>query len=184
MGNIVNVKNRSSSVVIYNLPEDGIRREIAPGETRQIDTTELEHLTYRPGGRELMQNYLLIEDIATVNQMSFRTEPEYWMKEVDIRALLTAGTLDEFLDCLDFAPQGVIDLVKDLAFKLPLNDSAKREALREKTGFDLDKALLNKRLEMQEDGVQPEEKPQRRVAKTSGRRTAGTNYKVVSTKED
>jgi hypothetical protein len=51
------------------------------------------------------------------------------------------GSLDEFLDCLDFAPEGVIDLIKTLAVELPLNDVAKREAILNKTGFNVDNAI-------------------------------------------
>jgi len=39
---------------------------------------------------------------------------------------MKTGSLDEFLDCLDFAPEGVTDLIKTLAVELPLNDVAKR----------------------------------------------------------
>ncbi len=41
-----NVKNRSSSTVVYRIPEDNIRREFAPGETKRISFGELEKLTY------------------------------------------------------------------------------------------------------------------------------------------
>jgi len=39
---------------------------------------------------------------------------------------MTTGSLDEFLDCLDFAPEGVKDLIKTLSVELPLNDVSKR----------------------------------------------------------
>jgi len=51
------------------------------------------------------------------------------------------GSLDEFLDCLDFAPEGVKDLIKNLAVELPLNDVAKREAIFNKLGFNVDNAI-------------------------------------------
>jgi hypothetical protein len=41
-----NVKNRSTSMVVYRIPEDGIRREFAPGETTRINFRELEKLSY------------------------------------------------------------------------------------------------------------------------------------------
>ena len=41
-----NVKNRSSSVVVYRIPESNLRREFAPGETKPIPFEELEKLTY------------------------------------------------------------------------------------------------------------------------------------------
>jgi hypothetical protein len=53
-----NVKNRSSSRVVYRIPEINIRREFMPGETKKIDHEELEKLSYRPGGENLISNYL------------------------------------------------------------------------------------------------------------------------------
>ena len=47
-----NVKNRSSSVVVYRIPETNLRREFQPGETKKIPFGELEKLTYQPGGHE------------------------------------------------------------------------------------------------------------------------------------
>ena len=60
--------------------------------------------------------------------------------------------MDAFLDALDFAPIGVIDLIKSMAVSLPLTDYNKRQALKEKTGFDVDKALDHMREEKEEEG--------------------------------
>lgn len=51
------VKNRSSSMVGYVVPEMNIRREFQPGETKKIAFKELEALSYQPGGLELIQDY-------------------------------------------------------------------------------------------------------------------------------
>jgi hypothetical protein len=40
------VKNRSASRVFYKIPEDNIRREFNPGETKRIAFDELEKLSY------------------------------------------------------------------------------------------------------------------------------------------
>ncbi|MBR2506914.1 MAG: hypothetical protein IKB70_08485 [Bacilli bacterium] len=52
------VKNRSSSKVGYVIPEDGIRREFMPGETKKVKFSELEKLSYQPGGVALMTHFL------------------------------------------------------------------------------------------------------------------------------
>jgi hypothetical protein len=77
---------------------------------------------------------------------------------------MKTGSLDEFLDCLDFAPEGVKDLIKNLSVELPLNDVAKREAIFNKLGFNVDNAIRIKR----ESSEPMEEKPvtRRRVQKT------------------
>ena len=55
------VKNRSASRVVYKDPELKVRREFQPGETKLISYEELEKLTYIPGGRKLMANFLQLE---------------------------------------------------------------------------------------------------------------------------
>jgi hypothetical protein len=138
-----NVKNRSSSVVVYRIPETNLRREFAPGEVKKIPFGELEKLTYQEGGRELLENFLQIMESEVTNDLGVNRELEYNMSEQEIVALLQTGSLDAFLDALDFAPIGVIDLIKTLAVQLPLTDMNKRKALKQKTGFDVDKALVH-----------------------------------------
>ena len=138
-----NVKNRSSSTVVYRIPESNLRREFAPGETKRIPFGELEKLTYQQGGRELLEQFLQIIDETVTEDLNVHREVEYNMSEEQVRELLEVGSLDAFLDALDFAPIGVIDLIKSMAVQLPLTDLNKRKALKEKTGFDVDKALVH-----------------------------------------
>ena len=42
------------------IPGSTIKREWAPGEVKRIPFGELEKLTYQPGGRELIANFLQI----------------------------------------------------------------------------------------------------------------------------
>lgn len=172
--NMVLVKNRSAGMVVYRIPEENIRREFQPAEIKKIAFSELEKLTYQPGGRTLLENFLQITDEKVIEDFSMQTENEYFMSEEQIVDLLTNGSIEAFLDCLDYAPIGVIDLVKKFAISLPLNDMPKREALKEKTGFDVTVALENLRQEKQVD-----ETPKTETTTTSKRRTT-TNYKVVN----
>ena len=181
-----NVKNRSSSVVVYKIPETNLRREFAPGETKKIPFGELEKLTFQSGGKELLENFLQIIDNEVTDNLNVHREVEYDMSESQIKDLLLTGSLDAFLDALDFAPIGVIDLIKTMAVQLPLTDLNKRRALKEKTGFDVDKALVHVEEEHAAENttnkVNTESAaPQRRVqpATSTGRRTT-TNYKVVN----
>lgn len=177
------VKNRSASYVCYRIPEDGIRREFAPGETRQVSFEELEKLSFQRGGREMMAQFLQIREEQAIEDFGIQTEPEYFMTEAEIIELLKNGTQDAFLDCLDFAPVGVIELVKAYAVSLPLENSAKREALKLKTGFDVEAAIKNIKADKEDEVV---EAPTRRVqaeTATAGRRTSGNNYKIIKTAE-
>lgn len=177
------VKNRSASFVCYRIPEDGIRREFAPGEVRQIAYEELEKLSYQRGGREMMAQFLQIREEQAIKDFGIRTEPEYNMSEQDIIELLKYGELDAFLDCLDFAPIGVIELIKSLSVQLPLENTGKRDALKKKTGFDVEAALRNAAADKEgQETVVPERRVQATETPT-GRRTSGDKYKIIKTAE-
>lgn len=176
----VAVKNRSNSVVVYSLPEMNIRRQFAPGETKQLTINELSALTYRPGGQTLIQRCLLIDDEEIAQKVLVgKIEPEYWLDEKGVKKLLLEGSVDEFLDCLDFAPAGVIELVKHFALALPVTDTNKRKALKDKFGYDVDAMLKNIELAKEEDAQEEPKAPERRVQKPEGRRTT-PQYKIVS----
>ena len=83
-----NVKNRSASMVVYRIPETNLRREFAPGETKRIPFGELEKLTYQPGGKELLENFLQIIDVNATQNLNVHREPEYNMSENQIKDLL------------------------------------------------------------------------------------------------
>lgn len=184
---IFNVKNRSTSVVVYRIPESNLRREWAPGEVKRIPFGELEKLTYQPGGRELIANFLQIMENEVTDDLNVRREPEYNMSEEQVRDLILNGSIDAFLDALDFAPLGVIDLIKTMSVQLPITDMAKREALKTKTGFDVDKAIENDRASKEDNKKETiADKPvERRVTESTptGRRTSGNAYKVVKQAE-
>ena len=187
MSTMYRVKNRGASTVVYKIPEDGIRREFKPGQTLQISSEELEKLTYQPGGTLILSQFLQILDLEGIQKVNIKTEPEYHMSEADVAKLITSGSLDAFLDCLDFAPIGVIDLIKKLSVSIPMTDIQKRKALKEKTGFDVEAALKHQEEDKEDDQktilktnnngerrVQPETAP-------AGRRTA-PKYNVVTPK--
>ena len=189
MGNTCKVKNRSASVIVYNIPEDGIRRSFAPGETKDITFKELEKLTYQAGGMNLLTKFLQVQSQDVLNAFNMKVEPEYHMSEQDVAKLIVSGSLDEFLDALDFAPVGIIDLIKKYSVSIPLVDIAKRDALKRKTGFDVEAALRNMRAELEEDKPatidDSDATPKRRVQKEAApeRRTV-PKYNIVSKEEN
>lgn len=177
------IKNRSASMVVYKIPEEGIRREFAPGEVKNVTYDELVKLMYQPGGKEIMSDFLQLDDDDLIDNFNINAQPEYYMSEAQVAELIKSGSYEAFLDCLDYAPIGVIDIVKRLAVSMPMNDLQKAKALKEKTGFDLEAALANMRAEQEDEGdiLTPAEEAKPRAAATAstGRRT-NSNYKVVS----
>lgn len=174
----VRIKNRSASQIIYTIPELGIRREFSPGETKIIAFDELEKLNWQAGGRELMMSFLQVTENKAIEDLNIPTEVEYHMSEEQIIDLLLNGDLDAYLDCLEFAPVGVIDLIKLYAVELPLTDTRKIEALKEKTGFDAAIAYKNKMADLAPDDAAPaaQEEEKKPAAQTNGRRRTNVSY--------
>ena len=180
-----NVKNRSASMVVYIIPEAGIRREFMPGETKKISKDELDQLIFQPGGREIMSEFLQIQSEQELADLNIPVQDEYFMNEQQVADLIRTGSYEAFLDCLDFAPTGVLDLVKKFAVGIPMTDTRKIAALKEKTGFDVAKALEMERQDKEEEESAAPGQKERRVQPAAkeeipqGRRTA-PKYKVVN----
>ena len=187
MSTMYRVKNRGASLVIYKIPEDGIRREFKPGQTLTISSEELEKLTYQPGGTIILSQFLQILDLDAIEQFHIKTEPEYHMSEAQVADLIKNGSLDAFLDALDFAPIGVIDLIKKMSIDIPMTDIQKRKALKNKTGFDVEAALRHNEEDKEESQttiLKQNNNGERRVKQPEaalGRRTSVPKYNVVST---
>lgn len=188
---LIKVKNRDSGTVGYTIPELGnLHRSFSKGETKEITMDELRKLSYISGGKVLLQNYLIVQNQDALKELlSDDVEPEYYYGEEEIKKLLLTGSNDQLLDCLEFAPEGVIGLVKDLAVSLKINDISKRNIILEKTGFNVTNAIAINEETIEDEGEEAkssrrsapvtveksDETPKRRVA-------APQQYNVVSNK--
>lgn len=186
----VKVINKFNGTVGYDVPELGVHRNFYPHESKEINFEELERLSFIPGGDVILKEYLeVVDEDVIMTLFNEKSEPEYHYSENDVKQLLTTGTLDQFLDCLDFAPDVIKDMIKDLAVELPLNDMAKRQAIQDKLGFDVTKAIEIKNTKY--DG----ETEENIETKTSGRRAvpikadsttaapSGRRYKPITKNE-
>jgi len=141
---IVKVKNRENGYVGYSVPDlNNLRREFAPGEVKNITFEELKKLSWQPGGKNLLQNFLLVQDNdEAIAELLGKVEPEYYYTDEEVKKVLLQGSLDELKDCIDYAPAGVLDLIKKYAVELRLNDIQKRDAIKEMMGFDVNSAIM------------------------------------------
>lgn len=184
---IVEVRNRDSGYVGYSIRDLGIWRNFAPGEVKRIPLEELESLQYAPGGEYTLKHLLMINDKDALSVLNITTEPEYFYTEAEVKELLTKGTLDQLKDCLDFAPEGVIELIKKIAVEIELPDTLKRTAITKRTGFNIDNAIMvNKVMDIPTEEV-TEEKVRRTAPistseETKTRRTNLPKYNVVNIK--
>ena len=194
---IVEVMNRSDGSAGYTLEDSGIHRNFTAGEIKKIPMSELRSLSYIPGGLVLLKQFLQVRNREAVEELIGEIEPEYNYSADDVLKIMTQGSYDQFLDLLDFAPEGVRDIIKDYAVKYELNDVRKREAIFNKYGFNVDNAIKNNRLEKEalakaDNNTENTQNTGRRVpigekkdaVVVTGRRTAPAvsddKYKVVS----
>lgn len=182
----VKVTNRDNGSVGYSIPDLGVHRTFQPRETKEISAEELRKLSYLPGGDIIIKDYLIIHNEELLNELLGSVEPEYYYSEAEVKTLLLSGSLEQLQDCLDFAPNGVIDLIKDLAVTLKIDNMSKRKAIQEKTGFNVTRAIeINE--ETEEEETTKENTSGRRAAPlptnkegTPARRSAPPKYNVVS----
>lgn len=185
---VYNVKNRSAGMVVYNIPELNVRRQFQPGEVKRISHNELEALSFRPGGKEIIANYLQVRNAEVLQELNIHTEMEYFMDRDQVIELIKSGSEDQWLDALNFAPAGVIELMKQLSVEIPLADYNKRQILKEKLGFDVDAAIRNSGINDVGEHVIAPNAPVRRAAapiidKTAmaeATTTTASKYKIVS----
>lgn len=176
---IIKVANRSVGSLSYELPELQIRRHFTPNEIKEVTFEEIRALYQSDGGAVLVKNYLKLNSEEALKELEINVEPEYFYNKEDVQKLMQTGSLEEFLDMLDFAPAGVLEMVKNLAVALPLNDVEKRKAIFEKLQFNVDKAIeiQNSKYDGGDDDETAKEgAPKRRVAKadTSATQNAPT----------
>lgn len=183
---VIKITNRDNGTIGYSIPDLGnLYRKFEPGETKDVTMDELRKLSWVPGGMYLLKNCLIIRDNEALREILTEVEPEYYYTEKEILELLKTGSMDSFLDCLDFAPDGVIQLIKDLAVKTELNDVAKREAILAKTGFNVTKAIEINKESAEIDAGEDSTKARRATvpAATTEAPQRRSKYNVVSIKE-
>ena len=138
----ITVTNRDNGTVGYTIPDLGnLHRNYQSKEKKIVTMEELRKLSYLPGGLYILKNCLILDNEEAIKELLGEVEPEYFYSEKEIRQLLQSGSLAQLQDCLDFAPTGVIDLVQQIAVETELNDINKRQAIYEKTGFNVTKAI-------------------------------------------
>lgn len=181
--NKIKITNRDSGTVGYALPDLGnsFFRSFEAGETKQIPYDELKMLAGTEVGLRMLEKYFIIEDKQVVEDLLGEVEPEYYYTEEEVKDLLENGTLEQLEDCLDFAPEGVIDLVKKVAVKIELNDMKKRKAIFAATGFNVNNAIQMNEFS-QDDSTDTTTQKTRRVAVTETNTETKTTprYKVVN----
>lgn len=172
---VVEVTNRDSGRIGYHVPDLGnLHRTFAIGETKKVTFEELEKLSWVPGGKKILKDYLIIHDKEAADELLGEVEPEYYYTEETVKELLTNGSLAQLQDALDFAPEGVVELIKKTAVELPLNNVAMREEIKKRTHFDVTKAI-----EVNKEASEPSDESEGTAGKRRANPVTATGRKTT-----
>lgn len=175
------VQNLTNNDVVYIDDNGGIARRMVfhAQQTIPVEKEVIERMQYDTGGAVLLKDFLSVKDDDMRTDIGIPADQiEYnWTKE-DVKNLLTSGEEDALRDALDFAPQGIIDMIIDMAVAMPLNDRNKVEIIAEATGRNIEMMINNK--------LQYEKASEKASEKATQRRTtpkAQPGRRVPSQKE-
>ena len=174
---LILVRNRNRGGTSYQVDGNWIRFEI--NEEKKVPFSHLKSLTYTYGGQYLLDHCLVVENKEALELLNMQVEPEYFYTEDQIKNVLFNGSYDEFADFLDFAPNGALEIAKNLAVTEELPDIKKREMLGEKTGLNITNAIMVNRVMNEDNEIEDAEAPKKRrvqvaepQTETKERRTA------------
>lgn len=182
---LIKVKNRTGGSVGYTIPDlNNLHRNFSFEEEKEIPMDELRKLSYVPGGMEILKECLIIKDREALDEILGlnSVEPEYFYSDEEIKTLLLSGSVEQLRDCLDFAPTGVLDLIKKYAVELKIDSQAKRNAIREKLGFNVSSAILLNEAAEEETKEETVKAKVRRATPitTPPNRKTNQSYRIVS----
>lgn len=164
---IVPVKNLMSYQVGYRTL-NGVSRHFAPHQTINITAGELRELTYERGGLVLLQNYLQVGNKKLAQEFGVSDDMvEYNWTEKDIIDALTTSDIDVLLDALDFAPDGIVEELKNKAIELEIADNNRINAINKRLGVNISHIIANKHAYDSATETVEEPKQRRTAAKTT-----------------
>ena len=84
----IRLTNRDNGSAGYTIEDLGIHRRFSPGETKTVTFDEIEKLSWAKGGKEMLRDYLIIEDKEAAEEILGEVEPEYFYTKETIDKLL------------------------------------------------------------------------------------------------
>ena len=164
----------------YIVDLTGVRRILPPHASFKVKASELRELFYQRGGQELLHNYIRVGNKALAQEFGVDVDntPEYNWGRKDVIDALNNPDIDVLLDALDFAPDGIKQLIADVAVETEVSDVNKRKAISDKLGIDVDAMITNKYLAAQK-AEEKEEKPAHR--RTAAKKTTTSTRRVKKT---
>ena len=106
-------------------------------DKQELNIEQLKQILNTPGGREILENKVTIQDKEAIEELGLNVEPEYYYSERDVEDLLKDGSLEQLQDAIEFAPEGTVSLIIETATKIKLEDRNKIKTIKDMTGADV-----------------------------------------------
>lgn len=182
----IKVINRTDGALAYEIDTLRVTRVWQkPGDFLNISVAELLELRTVPGGTKVLEECLVIKDPEALRILFPDTEiePEYSYGIEEVEFLLQEAPLEQLLDTLDYAPKGVLDLIRLKSIEKLPSETAKVVAINEKFNIDINKINeLHEEKNVQEIVEEPKRK-RRAAPLTEEKPVKMPKYNVIS-KED
>ena len=184
----VKVWNRNSANSVYYIDEMRMLREFAPagkhGDVLLIPISELQALSYVQGGHTMLTEHLLIKEQEVCEFLGIPVEPEYYYGVEEVKTLLSEGTIEQLMDCLEFAPAGVKDLLVKYAVDDKVDSYEKRELISKAMGVNITARIKNNELsEIEPSGEETRaSNSERRATPIKPKEEPASKYNVVNRK--
>ena len=178
----VTVENMTNIQVGYILPSSGVIRRFLPKVKATVNAGELRELSYQNGGLDLLQKDLRVNNRQLAAEFGvdddvYDHEYSWTTKEVD--ACLNDPDINVLLDALDFAPEGIVESLKNRAVELEIADTNKLKAIGEKTHCDLAAIIKNKHA--YDDANEEKAETKAKTRRVSNKKTSSTTRRRTTT---
>lgn len=142
---LVTIENMVGHDVSYIVSSLGVRRKLMPGVPFQVTAKELRALYGEPGGEVMIRSFIRVKNEQLQREFGIPADQvEYNWTVKDVDDVLLNKEEDYLLDALDFAPEGIVDLILQRAIELELPNMNKRKAIMNKTGVNITKSIENR----------------------------------------
>ncbi len=135
------VSRYAGSIAIKEMNTGIVRTWPKCGDKLYLTEENIYNLVMAPGGRTIVENYLIVKNAEVLEDIEVATEPEYHFEVKEITDLLTNGTEEELIDAINFAPKGVLELIKDISVEIQLPNMNKRKIVDDMLQVDITKMI-------------------------------------------
>ena len=170
---LVPVRNMVNHKVVYKIPDQNRRVVFEPFQERKVSAGELRGLHYTVGGEALIHDYLCVKNNDLREEFNIpKDQIEYDWELKDIKHILldNNASIEALQDALDFAPEGIREMIIDYAVIWKIPDTNRRKVITQMTGIDINKQIEFTELN-EKDQSQQEAPSHRRVNSTKPVRT-------------